>query len=186
MEMDQKKRILMDAEEVRQAVERIADAVCDEFKEALGKSVPVVLLGIQSCGIPLSLRIAEAIREKTGYSIPAGTLDITMYRDDIGARRVLPPIRETFIPSDINDGIVILADDVLQTGRSIRAALDAVTDYGRPALIRLAILVDRGMREFPIQADYIGQKISAPSCEVIRTEWRETTGSDGVYAIPKK
>ncbi len=183
--MEQQKRVLMDAEEVQQAVERIADAVYDEFKDVLAERT-VLLLGIQSCGIPLSRRLAKAIRARSGCEVPVGTLDITMYRDDIGTRRTLPPIRETLIPFDMDDRVVILADDVLQTGRSIRAALDAITDYGRPAFIRLAILVDRGMREFPVRADYTGREISAPADETIRTEWCEINGTDGVYAIPKK
>ncbi len=185
--MEEQKRTLMNSEEVQRAVERIADSVYEEFREVLEKkSVPVLLLGIQSCGIPLSKRIAKVLRERCGSEVPAGTLDITMYRDDIGTRHELPAIRETLIPVDLNDSIVILTDDVLQTGRSIRAALDAITDYGRPALIRLAILVDRGLREFPIRADYVGQEIAAPRNETIRTEWYEINGTDGVYAIPKK
>ena len=169
--MNTQKRMLMDAAGVQGAVEQIADAVCREFFD--GRTVPVALLGIQSCGIPLSRRIARLIREKCGYDAPVGTLDINMYRDDIGTRRVLPPIRETLIPF------------VLHTGRTIRAALDAITDYGRPAMIRLAILVDRGMREFPIRADYVGMECQTPADERLCTEWSEYNGTDGVYAVPR-
>ena len=158
MESNIGSRRVLSAEEVRAAVEKIADAVCEEFFRN-GKVTPVAFLGIQIGGIPLSRRIAKRIRERCGYDAPVGTLDISMYRDDIGTKKSLPPIRETLIPFDINDGIVILTDDVLQTGRTIRAALDAITDYGRPALIRLAVLVDRGLREFPIRADYVGKSI---------------------------
>ena len=181
--MNTQKRMLMDAAGVQGAVEQIADAVCREFFD--GRTVPVALLGIQSCGIPLSRRIARLIREKCVYDAPVGTLDINMYRDDIGTRRVLPPIRETLIPFDINDRVVILTDDVLHTGRTIRAALDAITDYGRPAMIRLAILVDRGMREFPIRADYVGMECQTPADERLCTEWSEYNGTDGVYAVPR-
>lgn len=182
MEPNTDKRILLDAAQVQQAIVRIADAICSEFFSG-GVFTPVAFLGIQSCGIPLSRRIARIIREKCGYDAPVGTLDISMYRDDIGTRKALPVIRETNIPFDINGCVLILADDVLQTGRTIRAALDAVTDYGRPAMIRLAALVDRGMREFPIRADYIGASLEAAGDERINTEWAEYNQTDAVYAV---
>lgn len=184
MESNIGSRRVLSAEEVRAAVEKIADAVCEEFFRN-GKVTPVAFLGIQIGGIPLSRRIAKRIRERCGYEAPVGTLDISMYRDDIGTKKNLPPIRETLIPFDINDGIVILTDDVLQTGRTIRAALDAITDYGRPALIRLAVLVDRGLREFPIRADYTGTVIEAPADERLRTAWAEYNEDDAVYSVPQ-
>lgn len=183
MDAISEKRRIFDAAQVQAAVGKIADAVYSEF--FTGGITPVAFLGLQIGGIPLSRRIAAIIRERSGYEAPVGTLDITMYRDDIGTRRVLPPIRETLIPFDINNRVVILADDVLQTGRSIRAALDAVTDYGRPSLIRLAVLIDRGLREFPIRADYAGGEVSVPAGERINTEWNEYNQVDAVYAIPR-
>lgn len=183
MDPIQTKRRILDSARFQSAIDRIADAICNEFFN--GKITPVAFLGIQTCGIPLSRRIARIIRERSGYDAPVGTLDITMYRDDIGKRRQLPTIRETRIPFDMENSVIILTDDVLQTGRSIRAALDAVTDYGRPAMIRLAILVDRGMREFPIRADYIGEMLEAAPDERINTEWTEFNQEDGVYAVPR-
>jgi len=181
MDPNTDKRLLMDAAQVQQAIERIADAICSEFFSD-GNVTPVAFLGLQTCGIPLSRRIARLIRERTGYDAPVGTLDISMYRDDIGKRKTLPVIRETVINFDLNDRILILADDVLQSGRTIRAALDAVTDYGRPAKIRLATLIDRGMREFPIRADYVGANFNAAEDERINTEWAEYNQTDAVYA----
>lgn len=174
------KRLLFDAAHVRRSIEAIASAICDEF--FCDTMTPVAFLGLQTNGIPLGRRIAAIIREKTGYDAPVGALDISMYRDDLGTRRVLPPIRETLIPFDLEDRVVILTDGVLQTGRSVRAALDAITGYGRPALIRLAVLVDRGLREFPIRADYTGNIINLPANERVNTEWSEYDGTDGVYA----
>ena len=178
---------VMDAAQVQDAVEKIANAVYVEFFEgrSADEYAPVALLGIQTSGIPLSRRIAKYIREKTGYEPPVGTLDISMYRDDIGVRKVLPPIRETWIPFDIEGGVVILTDAILQSGRTIRAALDAVTDFGRPAMIRLATMIDRGMREFPIRADYVGAHIDAPADKKLSAKWTEYNQTDGVFAIPK-
>lgn len=180
-------QLVMTDEQVREAVEKIAYAVYAEFFEGRDEAdyVPIALLGIQTSGIPLSRRIAKYIREKTGYEPPVGTLDISMYRDDIGVRKVLPPIRETNIPFDIEGGVVILTDAILQSGRTIRASLDAVTDYGRPAMIRLATMIDRGMREFPIRADYVGAHIEAPADKKLSARWTEYNQPDGVYAIPK-
>ena len=180
-------QLVMTEEQVQEAVEKVAYAVYAEFFE--GKTgaeyAPVALLGIQTSGIPLSRRIAKYIREKTGYEVPVGTLDISMYRDDIGNRSRLPLIRETSIPFDVNNKNIILVDDVLSTGRTIRAALDALTDYGRPKLIRLAVLVDRGETEFPIRADYVGAHIDAPADKRLTTRWIEYNQPDGVYAVPK-
>ena len=127
-------QLVMTDEQVQEAVEKVAYAVYAEFFEGKTEAeyAPVALLGIQTSGIPLSRRIAKFIREKTGYEVPVGTLDISMYRDDIGVRKVLPPIRETNIPFDIEGGVVILTDAILQSGRTIRAALDA--GQGRSAI----------------------------------------------------
>lgn len=180
-------QLVMTDEQVQEAVEKVAYAVYAEFFEGKTEAeyAPVALLGIQTSGIPLSRRIAKYIREKTGYDVPVGTLDISMYRDDIGVRKVLPPIRETNIPFDIEGGVVILTDAILQSGRTIRAALDAVTDFGRPAMIRLATMIDRGLREFPIRADYVGAHIDAPADKRLTTRWIEYNQPDGVYAVPK-
>ena len=111
-------------------------------------------------------------------------LDITMYRDDIGTRNMLPRIHETIIPFDVNDRVIILVDDVLSSGRTIRAALDALTDYGRPGLIRLAVLVDRGDPEFPIRADFVGFNVSLPAERKVLVNFEDIPGMDaGIYDV---
>lgn len=126
----------------------------------------------------------KSIEKKACFLPPLGTLDISMYRDDIGMRKTLPYIFETRIPFDINGKVIILVDDVLQSGRSIRAALDAITDYGRPAIVRLATLLDRGLREFPINADYVGKFVDVPPEERIKINWHEYCGEeDYVYTV---
>jgi len=154
MEEESPKRILYAKKEMDAAVTDVARMIISEFPaESLDS---LAFLGIQKNGIPFSARLLAEIKAITGKDLESGTIDITMHRDDIGMRKALPVIRETNIPFDINERIIILVDDLLQTGRTIRAALDVVTDYGRPDLIRLAVLLDCGSREYPISADYTG------------------------------
>lgn len=174
----------MDSSAVAAHVDKLADEILGEFGPA--ELSRVAFIGIQSSGVPLAHRIVRCIREKTGVACPAGMLDISMYRDDIGTRRVLPAIRETEIPFDVNGQVIILTDAVIQTGRSIRAALDAITGYGRPAIIRLAVLVDRGMREYPICPDYTAVKLVADSKNRIHVEWHERNETDAVYEVPRQ
>ena len=173
--------LLRNADEMRAAVEQVADAIISEF--GAGDLADVVLLGLFKAGVPLARRIADVIKMRTGVELACGTLDISMYRDDFGQRTALPLIRETVIPFDVDNARLILVDDVLSTGRTIRAALDAVTDYGRPALIRLAVLVDRGGVEYPIRADYVGWSLEVPGDRKILVEFSEEDGSDGVYEV---
>jgi len=150
----QLKRILLNRTETEYYIQKIVLSICREFNK---KFEDIALIGIQHKGFYLAEKIAELIKSKTKISVPTGSIDISMYRDDIGTRRSISKIYETNIPFDVEGKAIILVDDVLHTGRTIRAALDAITDYGRPALIRLAILIDRGGREFPIAADYVGK-----------------------------
>lgn len=180
MTTSEDRTLLFDTTQVNTFVEQIADSICKEFFN--GKTTDLALLGIQLGGIPLARRIAKIIEQRTGTLPEVGSLDITMYRDDFGMRKRLPQIHETFIPFDLNKKVIILTDDVLQTGRSIRAALDAITDYGRPSMIRLATLIDRGLREFPIRADYVGSLISVPREMRVSISWSEYTGTDAVYS----
>ncbi|MBE6379364.1 MAG: bifunctional pyr operon transcriptional regulator/uracil phosphoribosyltransferase PyrR [Lentisphaerae bacterium] len=173
--------LLRNADEMRAAVEKVADSIICEFGQS--GLADVALLGLFKAGVPLAGRIAEVIKERTGVDLACGTLDISMYRDDFGQRTALPLIRETEIPFAVDNARLILVDDVLSTGRTIRAALDAVTDYGRPALIRLAVLVDRGGVEYPIRADYIGWTLQVQSDRKVLVEFSEEDGSDGVYEV---
>ena len=179
-------RLLFDAVEMDRFIARIADAVCAEFFIDTASSPEIAFIGIQTGGIPLARRIASLISSRHGVEPPVGMLDISMYRDDFGTRRTIPMIRETLIPFDIEKRAIILVDDVLETGRSIRAALDAITDFGRPSLIRLAVLIDRGLREFPIRADYAGVSVSEPPDRRVAPEWREYNCDDAVYSTPRK
>ena len=178
------RKLLRNAGEMAQAVGAIADSIISEF--SAGDLQNVALVGLYNAGVPLASRIAEVIRQRTGVRLQFGTLDISMYRDDFGQRTALPLIRETEIPFDVDGAQLILVDDVLSTGRTIRAALDAVTDYGRPALIRLAVLVDRGGVEYPIRADYVGWSIKCDAGRKILVEFNEEDGNDGVYEVEWK
>ena len=172
---------LMEAGEIAALIQQLGERICND-----NRNVPpdqLILIGIQRGGVPLAERLVHEIQTRTGVEYPCGALDIAMYRDDIGLRKTLPQIFETRIPFDITGKTIILVDDVLQSGRSIRAALDAVTYFGRPAIVRLAVLLDRGSREFPIQGDYVGKAISVPKDRRIRISWNELTGcGDFVYS----
>ncbi|MBO7330027.1 MAG: bifunctional pyr operon transcriptional regulator/uracil phosphoribosyltransferase PyrR [Lentisphaeria bacterium] len=150
---------LFNADEMMAAVHDLAEKIAAHFASS---DREIALVGIHQLGVPLARLLHEELARK-GMQTEFGMLDITMYRDDIGTRSMLPRIHETVIPFDVNDREIILVDDVLSSGRTIRAALDALTDYGRPGLIRLAVLVDRGEPEFPIRADFVGFNVSLPA-----------------------
>lgn len=171
-------REVLTAAEIDRALTRIAHEIVEGTKGA----ADVVLLGIPSRGVPLAARLAERLAEITGRPAESmlGTLDITMYRDDLrhGTSRTPQPTR---LPAGGVDGAsVVLVDDVLFSGRSIRAALDALSDLGRPALVRLAVLVDRGHRQLPIRADHVGKNLPTATSEKVKVELRETDGADRV------
>ncbi|MFA7231935.1 MAG: bifunctional pyr operon transcriptional regulator/uracil phosphoribosyltransferase PyrR [Victivallaceae bacterium] len=172
---------ICDSGKVKNAISRIADAIISEFNSS--KSKKFAFIGLHKQGVPLARRLIAEIEQKTGFCPELALLDISMYRDDVGIRSALPIIRETEIPFDISGQAVILVDDVLSTGRTIRAALDAITDYGRPPLIRLAVMVDRGNREFPILADYAGMKIIPGEGRKIVVEFEESDGHDGIFEV---
>ncbi len=159
------KKLLKSDSDVKTAIIKIATAIINDFKQ--GTIEDFVLVGIQVHGVALAERLKAEIKRQCGHHAPLGMLDITMYRDDIGIRRMLPIIRKTEIPFDINESNVILVDDVLSSGRTIRAALDALNDYGRPLKIKLAALVDRGNREYPISADYCGMELQVETAEKV-------------------
>ncbi len=178
-------KIICEAAEVAAAIETIADAIIKDFCSK-DKIEEFALVGLFKQGVPLSCRIAQIIEQKCNIKVPLAALDISMYRDDFGMRSGLPIINETVIPFDMDMTNIILVDDVLSTGRTIRAALDAVTDYGRPNLIRLAVLVDRGDVEYPIRADYIGMKKQVGTDRKIKVEFIENDGVDRISEITWK
>jgi pyrimidine operon attenuation protein/uracil phosphoribosyltransferase len=167
---------LMDPGEIRRAVTRIAHEIVERNKGA-GR---LVLVGIAARGDDLARRLAGEIRRIEGVEVPVGALDITFYRDDIGMRAEAPEVHETRIGFDITGTTVVLVDDVLFTGRTIRAAMDALVDFGRPGAIQLAVLVDRGHRELPIRADFVGKNVPTRRDEDVRVLVTEMDGEDAV------
>ena len=153
---------VMTADDMRRAITRIAHEVV-ERNHGLAD---VVVIGLQTGGVGLARRLADALRQVEGISVPVGTLDVAFYRDDIGLRPVMPEA-VTDIPFDLTGKVVVLVDDVLFTGRTVRAALDALNDYGRPRAVQLAVMVDRGHRELPIRPDYVGKNLPTRRDEVV-------------------
>lgn len=172
------KAIVLDEQAIRRALTRIAHEIIERNKGIDG----CVLIGIKTRGIYLAKRLAERIEQIEGTSIPVGELDITLYRDDLTVKTAErePLVKGTDVPFSVTNQKVILVDDVLFTGRTVRAAMDAVMDLGRPAQIQLAVLVDRGHRELPIRADFVGKNIPTSSSEMIVVELKEVDGIDQV------
>ena len=173
---------LMNAEEMRRALYRIAHEIVEANKGVEG----LALVGIHTRGIPLAERLARFIQEFEGKAVPVGILDITLYRDDLSEIGHRPQVRETRIPFDLTGKAVVLVDDVLYTGRTARAALDALMDLGRPKRIYLAVLVDRGHRELPIRADFVGKNVPTAKNEVVKVKVAEVDGEDRVELWEKE
>jgi len=167
---------IVDAEGLRRALTRISHEIVEKNHGTAG----VALVGIRRRGAHLARRIREKIQEFEGVELPLGILDITLYRDDLKTVGPQPRVSGTEIPFDINDQVVVLIDDVLYTGRTVRAALDALIHVGRPRSIQLAVLVDRGHRELPIRADYVGKNVPTSRKEVIAVKVTEQDGVDGI------
>ncbi|MEO8458527.1 MAG: bifunctional pyr operon transcriptional regulator/uracil phosphoribosyltransferase PyrR [Chloroflexota bacterium] len=172
-------RTVLSADDIRRAVSRIAHEIVERNRGAS----TIALVGLQTRGVPLAHRLASSIEEFEGERPPVGALDIGLYRDDIASGELRPRIGRTDIPSSIDGRHVVLVDDVLFTGRSIRAALDALTDFGRPAEIQLAVLVDRGHRQLPIRPDYVGKNIPTSLQEEVDVLLEETDGEDEVRIV---
>jgi pyrimidine operon attenuation protein/uracil phosphoribosyltransferase len=170
-------RQIMTGDEIRRAIVRVSHEIVERQAGTEG----LVLVGIQRRGVPLATRIAAAIEEHEGVALPVGALDITFYRDDLSLVAQQPIVKGTEIPVDLNDRTVVLVDDVLYTGRTIRAAMDALVDFGRPRAIRLAVLVDRGHRELPIRADHVGKNVPTSHDELVSVHLVETDGEDAVH-----
>jgi len=171
---------IMDAAAIDRALERLAR----EVLESEGSSSALALVGIRTRGVPLAQRLARTMEELGGVAPPIGLLDINLYRDDLSLKAASHPVlRRTEIPFEVDGARIVLVDDVLFTGRTIRAALDGLMDLGRPEAIRLAVLVDRGHREVPIHADYVGQRLETARHEQIQVRLREVDGKDEVLRI---
>ena len=168
-------RRLLDADDLSRMVRRLAHEVI----EGNGGAQDLVLLGVRTRGVPIARRLADAIRTIEGVDVPVGELDVTLYRDDLALRDPMP-IGATDVPVDVEGRAVVLVDDVLYTGRTVRAALDATSALGRPARIRLVCLVDRGHRELPVRADHVGKNIPTSTEEMVVVRLSETDGVDEV------
>ena len=169
-------RRIMTADEIRRATIRLSHEIVEKQAGTEG----LLLVGIQRRGVPLARRIAAAIAENEAVDIPVGALDITFYRDDLSLVAQQPVVKGTDLPFGIDGRAVVLVDDVLYTGRTIRAAMDALVDFGRPQAIRLAVLVDRGHRELPIRADHVGKNVPTSREEIVRVHLDEIDDEDGV------
>jgi pyrimidine operon attenuation protein/uracil phosphoribosyltransferase len=172
----------MTSEDVRRAIVRTAH----EIVEAHKGTRDLVLLGMHTRGVPLAHRLARAIEQIEGESIPVGALDIGLYRDDLSMRGTSVQLAPGELPQDVSNKRLVLVDDVLFTGRSVRAALDAIIDIGRPQRIQLAVLIDRGHREVPIRPDYVGKNVPTARGDDVRVRLEETDGRDEVAIMPQE
>lgn len=174
------KNIIMTTADIRRTLARISHEIIERNKS----TQHLVLIGMRTRGVPLANRLAVNIERFEGVKIPVGALDISLYRDDLSSLELQPIVRSTDIPVDTDNKVIILVDDVLYTGRSTRAAMDALIDLGRPHIIQLAVLVDRGHRELPIRADYVGKNMPSSIHEEIHVRLKESDGMDEVAIIP--
>ena len=170
---------VLDAKGLSDAIDRIVDGLFD----VCSGDLPWAVVGIRTRGVALAERLKERIEKRLGSEIPLGWLDITLYRDDFRAREKTPIVGVSDIPFDVDGRTLVLVDDVLFTGRTVRAALDSLMDYGRPLVIRLAVLVDRQQRDLPIRADFIGQETPTEKGMEILVRLNEVDGEDAVYLI---
>lgn len=174
--------VVMDADRISRTLTRIAHEIVERNKGVAS----LALVGVRTRGVHIARRLAALLKEITGDDVPTGTLDITLYRDDLSRQAVGPQplVRLTEIPFSIDDRRILLVDDVLYTGRTTRAALDALIDFGRPSAIQLVVLVDRGHRELPVKADYVGKNLPTSLQESVQVHLQETDGLDQVSLEP--
>ncbi len=171
-----RKAVIADAAEMRRAILRIAHEILERNKG----TQDLALVGIRRRGVPLAERIRAAIRGIEGVEVPLGVVDITLYRDDLRTISPQPLVHSTELPFEVENRVLILIDDVLYTGRTVRAALEAIMDYGRPRAIQLAVLIDRGHRELPIRADYVGKNVPTSQREIVKVMVEEEDGKDAI------
>lgn len=175
------KRAVLGKREMRHIIRRMAGQLVEQQHplDAL------MLVGIRTRGLPLAERLAQEIEQLEGVRVPIGALDITLYRDDLSTIAPQPVVKGTHFPEDIDGRVLVLCDDVLYTGRTVRAALDEIKDYGRPRAVRLAVLIDRGHRELPIQADVVGKELPTARSELVEVGFTATDGDDYVHLHEK-
>jgi pyrimidine operon attenuation protein/uracil phosphoribosyltransferase len=176
------KTTILDAKQMARIVRRMAGEIAERHHGDLGA---VLLAGIRTRGVPLAERIAAEIERLEAVKVPVGILDITLYRDDLSTVGHQPLVKGTHLPGSIDDRVVILCDDVLYTGRTVRAALDELIDFGRPRTVQLAVLIDRGHRELPIQADFVGKKVPTSQSEIIEVSFLSTDETEQVRILER-
>lgn len=169
-------RTLLDTDAMRATIRRMAEEIVERNRDA----EDLMLIGIRTRGVPLAEAINEVIEEEVGQKLPLGILDITLYRDDLSTIAPQPVVKETRLPSSIDDSTLVLCDDVLFTGRTVRAALGALVDFGRPKRVELAVLIDRGLRELPIHADVVGKAIESTQDQQIEVMFPSTDDGERV------
>ena len=167
---------IMDEQAIGRAVKRISHEILEKNKGA----EELVLIGIRRRGVPMAERISDGIETIEGVKVPVGALDITFYRDDLSKEHPQPQVTGGDIPFPVEGKTVILCDDVIYTGRTVRAAIDALFDLGRPSAVRLAVMIDRGLRELPIRPDFVGKNIPTSHAEIVSVRFREVDGEDSV------
>jgi len=170
---------VMDEDDLRRAIVRISH----EILERNGGTDNLAIIGIQTRGAYLARRVADVIESIEGVAVPVGVLDITLYRDDLKTVAEQPVVNKSDIPFDVQGKSIVLVDDVLYTGRTVRAALDEIIDFGRPRFVQFAVIIDRGHRELPIRADYVGKNVPTSSSEIIGVRMVEKDGEDGVVIL---
>ena len=168
------KALLMSPEQMLRAIKRMTHEILERNESNKG----LIIMGIRRRGVPLAERIADYLERVEGNPVQVGSLDITFYRDDLRTIGPQPRVGETIIPEDIQDRHIILVDDVLNTGRTVRSAMDELMDYGRPASIQLAVMIDRGHRELPIRADFVGKNVPTSHREAVKVRFKEIDGED--------
>jgi pyrimidine operon attenuation protein/uracil phosphoribosyltransferase len=173
---------ILDGAQMRRVVRRMAG----EILEHTGGSADLILVGIRTRGVPLAEALARELEQMEGRQVPIGSLDITLYRDDLSTIGPHPVVRSSHIPGPVDGRVLVLCDDVLYTGRTVRAALDALRDYGRPRRVELAVLIDRGHRELPVQADIVGRRVPTSTQEEIRVSFEATDGVDKVEILGRE
>lgn len=179
------KKLEIDTKEFAQLLKQLGENIATDFSAAIAKE-EFGIVGIHTRGAILARRLSDAIQKRSGVQIPMGSLDITLYRDDVSEIANQPLVRETDIAFPIDGKSILLVDDVLYTGRTIRSALDALLELGRPKVVRLVVLVDRDGRELPIQADYFCHKMSVKKSERVQIGMKESDDSDGIWVISNK
>jgi pyrimidine operon attenuation protein/uracil phosphoribosyltransferase len=175
------KTTILDAEQMARMIRRMAGEIVERNR---GVS-DLLLVGIRTRGVPLAEAIAKVIAGMEGHEVPLGVLDITLYRDDLSHIAAQPVVRESHLPLPIDGRVLVLCDDVLYTGRTVRAALDQLVDYGRPRIVELAVLIDRGHRELPIQADFVGKTVPTKRDEEVQVQFAATDGVDQVRILER-